>query len=135
MMAEAFRSGDTRIWHRGVEAWGWIRDGTRAWHWGLHGYKWPLIPGFPNLNNPPTEAQCVISLQIGGFVSYLLTNWKIQDVLLLFCPRVIKPYNQPVPFAAIMWQASAGEFKSSISNISHPTHIHTIICYLLVVTF
>lgn len=128
-MTEAFRSGDTRIWRRGVEAWGWRRGGTQAWHWGLHGYKWPLTPDFPNLNNPSTEAQCVISLQVGGFVLYLPTSWKIQDVTLLFCPGVIKPHNQPVPFAASKLQASVGEFKCSMSKVSHPPpHTHN---YLL----
>lgn len=134
-MTEAFRSGDTRIWRRGVEAWGWRRGWTQAWHWGLHGYKWPLTPDFPNLNNPSTEAQCVISLQVGGFVLYLPTSWKIQDVTLLFCPGVIKPHNQPVPFAASKLQASVGEFKYSMSKVFHPTHIHIIICYLIAVTF
>lgn len=127
MMTEAFRSGNTRIWCRVVETWGWIRGRTQAWHWGLHGYKWPLTSGFPHLNNLSTEAQYVISLQIHGFVSYLLTNWRIRDVLLLFCPCVKKPQNQPVSFASSKSQASAGEFIGSISNISHLTHIHSYV--------
>jgi len=56
-------------------------------------------------------------------------------VLLLFCPGVIDPHDQPVTFAASKWQGSAGEFKSSISNVSHPTHIQKIICSLLAIIF
>lgn len=42
----------------------------------------------------------MISLVIGGGVSYLSIRQRIQDMPLLFSPSVTKIYNQPVPVAA-----------------------------------
>lgn len=60
----------------------------------------PYTPSFPNLDSLGKEAQCMIGLLIGGTLSSLSLNWKIQDVTLLFSPGVIKIYSQPIRAAA-----------------------------------
>lgn len=65
-----------------------------------HFFPWALIfgmepkaSGFPPLNGLHTEAQHMISLVVGGNVSYLFISQAIQDMPLLFSLNVIKIYN------------------------------------------
>lgn len=60
----------------------------------------PYTPSFRNPDSLGKEAQHMIGLLIGGTLSSLSLNWKIQDVTLLFSPGVIKIYSQPIPAAA-----------------------------------
>lgn len=62
---------------------------------------------FPNLDSLGKEAQRMTVLLIGGSLSSLFLNWKIQDRTLLFSTGVIKIYSQSIAAAASKQEASA----------------------------
>lgn len=72
------------------------------------------------VSSPEPQVLIAISLLTGGSVSYLVTNWSIQDTPLLFSPAAIKMYNQSM--------ACASE-DSSKFRFGHAC-THTILCYL-----
>lgn len=86
--------------------------------------------GFPNLSGPCGEAWCVISLLLGGSVSWLFINWGIQVVLLFFSSCIIKICKQTIPASSKFPLQSS---KVWFWIVTCP-HTCPVICCLLVFT-
>lgn len=104
-------------------------QGNLFFSWTLVFGVEPQAPGFPHLNSLCAEAQHMISLVIGGNVSYLFISQRIQNMPLLFSPNVTKICSQPVSVAT-----RAG-FCSRVQNFNFRcsdmcTHSSRVVCCL-----